>query len=104
MESRSCRADGEVEHASGIIHTLRFGNYFRSAVEAKSYLSFTNTRGPANTPIMVPLMDKNDAGRRSTTTIEFSIADAPRADEIVAVLAVQQAEDLTIVSVTATWI
>ena len=79
--------DGELEHASGIIHTLRFGNYFRSAVEAKSYLSFTNTRGPANTPIMVPLMDKNDAGRRAHyLTIQFSIADAPRADEIVAVL------------------
>ena len=33
-------ADGEVEHASGIIHTLRFGNHFRKAVGAKSYLSF----------------------------------------------------------------
>ncbi|MEM8597666.1 MAG: amino acid synthesis family protein, partial [Pseudomonadota bacterium] len=51
--------DGEVEHASGLIHTLRFGNFYREAVGAKSYLSFTNTRGPANAPIMVPLMDKN---------------------------------------------
>lgn len=79
--------DGEVEHASGLIHTLRFGNAFRAAVEAKSYLSFTNTRGPANAPIMVPLMDKNDAGRRSHyLTIQFAIPDAPRADEVVVVL------------------
>ncbi|MBG6148317.1 amino acid synthesis family protein [Roseibium album] len=79
--------DGEVEHASGLIHTLRFGNHYRQAVGAKSYLAFTNTRGPANAPIMVPLMDKNDAGRRSHyLTIQFAIPDAPRADEIVVVL------------------
>ena len=76
--------DGEIEHASAIIHTLRFGNFYREAVGAKSYLSFTNTRGPADSPIMIPLMDKNDAGRRSHyLTIQFSIADAPRSDEIV---------------------
>ncbi|MEM8732838.1 MAG: amino acid synthesis family protein, partial [Planctomycetota bacterium] len=34
--------DGEIEHASGLIHTLRFGNFFREAVGAKSYLAFTN--------------------------------------------------------------
>ncbi len=79
--------DGEIEHGSGLIHTLRFGNHFRTAVDAKSYLSFTNTRGAANAAIAVPLMDKNDAGRRSHyLTIQFAIADAPRADEIVVVL------------------
>ena len=76
--------DGEIEHASALIHTLRFGNFYREAAGAKSYLSFTNTRGPAGSPIMIPLMDKNDAGRRSHyLTIQFSIADAPRSDEIV---------------------
>ena len=76
--------DGEIEHASALIHTLRFGNFYREAVGAKSYLSFTNTRGPADSSIMIPLMDKNDAGRRSHyLTIQFSIADAPRSDEIV---------------------
>ena len=76
--------DGEIEHASALIHTLRFGNFYREAVGAKSYLSFTATRGPADSPIMIPLMDKNDAGRRSHyLTIQFSIADAPRSDEIV---------------------
>ena len=79
--------NGEIEHASGLIHTLRFGNYYREAVGAKSYLAFTNTRGGANAPIMVPLMDKNDAGRRSHyLTIQFAIPDAPRDDEIVVVL------------------
>ncbi|MCB1342738.1 MAG: amino acid synthesis family protein [Pseudooceanicola sp.] len=79
--------DGEVEHASGLIHTLRFGNHYRQAVQAKSYLAFTNTRGPANAPILIPLMDKNDAGRRSHyLTIQFAIPDAPRADEIVVAL------------------
>ena len=37
--------DGEIEHASALIHTLRFGNHYREAVGAKSYLAFTNTRG-----------------------------------------------------------
>lgn len=79
--------NGEIEHASGLIHTLRFGNFYREAVGAKSYLAFTNTRGPANAPITVPLMNKNDAGRRSHyLTIQFSISDAPRDDEIVVVL------------------
>ena len=79
--------DGEIEHASALIHTLRFGNHYREALGAKSYLSFTNVRGPANCSIQVPLMDKNDVGRRSHyLTVGFSIPDAPRADEIVVVL------------------
>ena len=79
--------NGEIEHASALIHTLRFGNFYREAVGAKSYLAFTNTRAGANAPIMIPLMDKNDAGRRSHyLTIQFSISDAPRDDEIVIVL------------------
>ncbi|MDC0073335.1 amino acid synthesis family protein [Alphaproteobacteria bacterium] len=79
--------DGEIEHASALIHTLKFGNHFRKAVGAKSYLSFTNTRGPANSPIIIPLMNKNDNGKRSHyLTIQFSIADAPRSDEIIVVL------------------
>ena len=79
--------DGEVEHASALIHTLRFGNHYRSAVGAKSYLAFCNTRGPANAPVMIPLMDKNDEGRRSHyLTIQCAIPDAPAADEIVVAL------------------
>ena len=76
--------DGEIEHASGLIHALRFGNALREAVGATSYLAFTNIRGGANASIQIPLMDKNDAGRRSHyLTIQFAIPDAPRADEVV---------------------
>ena len=79
--------DGEIEHASALIHTLRFGNHYRTAVGAKSYLAFTNIRGGANTPVMIPLMDKNDEGRRSHyLTIHFAIPDAPSADEVVVAL------------------
>lgn len=79
--------DGEVEHASGLIHTLHFGNVYRNAVGAKSYLAFTNTRGGPNASIAIPLMDKNDAGKRSHyLTVQFAISDAPRNDEIVVAL------------------
>ena len=79
--------DGEIEHASALIHTLRFGNHYREAVGAKSYLAFSNTRGGANAPIAIPMMDKNDAGRRSHyLTIQFAVPDAPRAHEIVVAL------------------
>ena len=79
--------DGEIEHASALIHTLRFGNFYREAVGAKSYLAFTNTRGGANAPLSIPMMDKNDAGRRSHyLTVQFAIPDAPRSNEIVLAL------------------
>ena len=79
--------EGEIEHASALTHTLRFGNFYRNAVDAKSYLVFTNTRSPANGPIMIPLMHKHDPGQRSHYhTIQFSISDAPSANEIVIAL------------------
>ena len=79
--------DGEIEHASALIHTLRFGNHYREAVGAKSYLAFSNTRGPANAPVTIPLMDKNDEGRRSHyLTIQCAIPDAPASGEIVVAL------------------
>ncbi|MGB3279320.1 MAG: amino acid synthesis family protein [Pseudorhodobacter sp.] len=79
--------NGEVEHASALIHTLHFGNHYRNAVGAKSYLSFCNTRGPANAPLMIPLMDKHDGGKRSHyLTIQTAVADAPAADEILIAL------------------
>lgn len=78
---------GEVEHASALIHTLRFGNHYRKAVGAKSYLSFTNVRGGPNCPVVIPLMHKDDEGMRSHyLTIQFSILDAPAPDEIVVAL------------------
>lgn len=79
--------DGEIEHASAVIHTLRFGNHFREAVNASSYLAFTNKRGGPGTSIQVPMMHKDDEGMRSHyLTLEMRIDDAPRADEIIVVL------------------
>lgn len=78
---------GEIEHGSALTHTLFFGNQYRDAVNAKSYLAFTNTRGGAGCPIMIPLMDKDDGGRRSHyQTINLNIPDAPAPDEIVIAL------------------
>ncbi|TBU92045.1 amino acid synthesis family protein [Phytopseudomonas dryadis] len=80
-------ADGEIEHASAVIHTLRFGNHYREAVKAKSYLSFTNKRGGPGTSIQIPMMHKDDEGLRSHyVTLEMRIEDAPRTDEIVVAL------------------
>ena len=76
--------NGEIEHASAFIHTLRFGNKFRDAVGGTSYLSFTNTRGPAGSKISIPMMHKTDSGLRPYyLTHEFTIHDAPFDDEIV---------------------
>jgi Amino acid synthesis len=75
--------NGEIEHASGFIHTLRFGNKFRGAVEGKSYLAFTNRRGVAGSSVQIPMMHKTDEGFRSHyLTLEFSVPDAPCPDEI----------------------
>ncbi len=82
-----CGTSCEMEHCSALIHTLRFGTFYREAVGAKTYLGFTNVRGPAAAQIQIPLMDKHDAGRRSHyLTVQFSIADAPGPDELVVAL------------------
>jgi hypothetical protein len=83
-----CGLNGEIEHASGFIHTLRFGNKFRDAVGGKTYLAFTNLRGGPGQSIQVPMMHKLDEGHRSHyLTMEFSIVDAPGPDEIVVAIA-----------------
>ncbi|WP_026282903.1 amino acid synthesis family protein [Rhizobium sp. 2MFCol3.1] len=78
---------GEVEHASALIHTLQFGNVFRSAVGATTYLTFTNTRGGANSPIVIPMVHTKESGKRSHyLTIQTALPDAPAHDEIVVAL------------------
>jgi hypothetical protein len=78
---------GEIEHASALIHTLRFGNFFRRAVGARSYLSFTNVRGGPGCQVSIPMMHKDDEGMRSHyLTLQFAINDAPAPDEIVVAL------------------
>ena len=80
---------GEIEHASAFIHTLRFGNKFRDAVGGTSYLSFTNSRGPAGCVISIPMMHKKDPGLRPYyLTQEFTIHDAPSDNEIVVAIGV----------------
>jgi len=79
--------NGELEHASALIHTLHFGNHYRSAVKGKTYLAFNNTRGPANSPILIPMMGTSDEGTREHyLTMQFNINDAPFSDEIVIAL------------------
>ncbi|MFU2016202.1 peptide synthetase [Peribacillus butanolivorans] len=76
--------DGEVEHASAFIHTLKFGNKFRDAVKGTSILSFTNKRGGAGSAVIIPMVHKTDESERSHfITFEATIPDSPRADEIV---------------------
>lgn len=78
---------GELEHAQALTHTLWFGNQYREAVGAKTYLVFANTRGAAGTSLVIPLMDKHDGGRRSHyQTIHLSVPDAPAEDEIIVAL------------------
>jgi hypothetical protein len=78
---------GEVEHAQALTHSLWFGNQLREAIDAKTYLVFSNTRGAAGCMITIPLMDKDDGGRRSHyQTLQTTIPDAPAEDEIIVAL------------------
>ncbi len=78
---------GEIEHAQALTHTLHFGNQLREAIDAKSYLVFSNTRGAAGCPLMIPLMHKDDGGLRSHyQTIHLTVPDAPAEDEILVAL------------------
>lgn len=79
---------GELEHASALIHTLRFGNIYRERVGGTSYLPFTNRRASAGTLISIPLVHITDSGIRSHyLTADLHIADAPRDNELVVAIA-----------------
>ncbi len=56
----------KVEHGSGLIHTLRFGNQYRVVVDGQAFLSFTNKRAGAGTAITIPMMHKDDAARQGS--------------------------------------
>jgi hypothetical protein len=78
---------GELEHAQALTHSLWWGNNVRAAMNASTYFVFTNTRGAAGCPIMIPLTDKDDSSRRSHyQTIHTTVPDAPADDEIVMAL------------------
>ncbi len=80
--------DGEIEHGAALIHTPWFGDIVRAAFGGTSIIVFADTRGPAGTPIVVPIWHTTAAATRSHyATVEIAIADAPRPDEIVVVCA-----------------
>lgn len=81
--------NGEIEHGSALIHTLRFGNYLRDAVKSSEFIPFSNKRGGPGSPVTFPMRHISRGGARSHfLTIEFAIPDAPAADEIVIAIGV----------------
>ena len=80
--------EGEVEHGSALIHTLKFGDHFRQAASATTLLPAVEKRGPAGVIFDIPLKHITDATIRSHhQTVEVRIPDAPHASEIVIALA-----------------
>lgn len=80
--------DGEIEHGSALIHTLKFGNHFRDAASATTLLPAVEKRGPAGVVFDIPLKHITDATIRSHhQSIEVRLADAPHAGEIIIALA-----------------
>lgn len=80
--------NGELEHGSAIIHTLKFGNHFRHLARASALLPSAEKRGRVGASIDLALKHKDDHAVRSHHwTFEVGIPDAPRADEIVVICA-----------------
>ncbi|TPQ22912.1 amino acid synthesis family protein [Streptomyces sporangiiformans] len=80
--------DGEIEHGSGLIHTLKFGDFFRKAANATTLLPAVEKRAAAGTVFDIPLKHVTDATIRSHhQSIEVRVPDGPRHDEIVIGLA-----------------
>lgn len=80
--------NGEIEHGSGLIHTLKFGDHFRKAANATTLLPAVEKRAAAGTVFDIPLKHVTDATIRSHhQSIEIRVPDGPRADEIVIGLA-----------------
>lgn len=79
---------GEIEHASGLIHTLQFGDHFRRIAEATTLLPAVEKRATAGRSFDIPLKHITDMKRRSHhQSIEVSFADAPHPNEILIALA-----------------
>lgn len=81
--------NGEIEHGSALIHTLRFGNFLRDAVQSSEFIPFSNKRGGPGNSITMPLKHITEGGARSHfLTVEFNIPDAPAPDEILIAIGV----------------
>ena len=82
-KSAAVGVNGEIEHASALIHTLRFGNLFRDAIGGTNYLEFANTRNAPGALMSLPMMHKSLSGQRSHfLTANFQVADGPGPDEV----------------------
>jgi hypothetical protein len=80
--------NGEIEHGSALIHTLKFGDHFRKAAGATTLLPAVEKRGPAGIIFDIPLKHFTDPTIRSHhQSFEVRIADAPHPDEILIALA-----------------
>lgn len=80
--------NGEIEHGSGLIHTLKFGDHFRRAADATTLLPAVEKRAPAGAAFDIPLNHITDATTRSHhQTVEVRVPDAPHPDEILVALA-----------------
>ena len=80
--------NGEIEHGSALIHTLKFGDHFRKAANATTLLPAVEKRAPAGAVFDIPLKHFTDATIRSHhQTVEVRLADAPHPDEIIIALA-----------------
>ncbi|GAA3828736.1 amino acid synthesis family protein [Streptomyces coacervatus] len=80
--------DGEIEHGSALIHTLKFGDHFRKAANAATLLPAVEKRGPTGVVFDIPLKHITDATIRSHhQSFEVRISDAPHPNEIVVALA-----------------
>ena len=81
--------NGEIEHGAAILHT-GLGKPVREAVEkGDDIIPSTKKMGGPGAVIVVPLSNKNDRWCiGNMDSIEISIPDAPRPDEIIFVMAV----------------
>lgn len=80
--------NGEIEHGSALIHTLQFGDHFRTVASARTLLPAVEKRGAAGASFDIPLKHITDMTVRSHhQSIQVSFADAPHADEILIALA-----------------
>jgi hypothetical protein len=76
--------NGEIEHGSALIHSLKFGDCVRQEAGGKALLPAAEKRGAVGATIDLALKHKIDPKTRSHhLTFETRVADAPHADEIV---------------------
>lgn len=80
---------GEIEHGAGIIHGPAFGPAFRDRVAGSAPIPFTERRSTPGVTVSIPTGHKTERATRAFyQAVDFSLADAPLADEIAVALAV----------------